>query len=1346
MQDVRIAILNTYEHVLAYMDNSIPRGMHYSEACLHTYLQGSAYTFSFEASAKDDASVFLIEGNKVAFAHKNKDYMCNIVSVERTESTVRVDCWGMLLELTNETREPYKSEGAMSFAQYLKVIDHEGVLSLGINEVSDKKISNEWEGTQTILARLYSLANVFSAEIEFVTELNNDYSLNEVVLNVYRAHDDKHQGLGEKRTDQILRYGREIGSIRKTSDITDLYTAIRPVGRDGLTISGLAGRQELDTEGNIEYYVAYGNIYAKQARDRFPSALGVEGYIGIDWEYDTENVEVLYGQALAKLKKECAPQVTYEIKGYFDANIGDTITIYDDGYNPMLILEARVSEQEEYFVDTSQNKTVFSNVKELESEIDSSLLAAMKNMIDRNKVFTCSISTDNGVQFKNLEGSTTLTAQIRDGKIDASSSFSIRWYKNGAQVGANRSIKVTALDVIAKAVYRFAAYNGEGDSIGDAEVTLTNVNDGETGKDGKDGQDGQNGRDGTPGADGAPGKPGADGRTSYTHIAYANSSDGKADFSTTNSDREYVGMYVDFTQADSADPTKYHWSLIKGADGSNGTPGLQGEDGKTPYFHVAYANSSDGKTGFSTTDGTDKLYIGQYTDFVQEDSNDPAKYAWTKIKGEKGDKGDRGEQGIRGLQGDKGDQGIQGAKGVDGKPSYTHIAYSNSSDGKVDFSVSDSNRAYVGMYVDNVSADSTDSTKYHWSKILGADGSQGTPGKAGADGKTPYLHIAYATNATGTAGFSTTDSNNKTYIGQYTDFTQADSTDPSEYMWTKIQGPTGPTGAKGDTGAAGPQGPQGPQGPKGTDGKNGSNGSDGQNALLGDLSLSPIILPANASGAVTSYTGANGTFRVVDGTTTVSSGVTYSLISASGATASINASTGAYTVTSMPNGTDYGTAMFQATYNGKTIQRILAIIKAKQGASGKGISTTAVTYQASSSGTSAPTGTWSSSIPSVSASQYLWTRTITTYTDSTTTTAYSVGKMGANGATGATGATGAAGKDGVGISSTQVRYQTGSSGTSAPTGTWLDTIPTVGAGQYLWTRTITNYSNGTSTTAYSVGKMGNNGTNGVDGDSGIIIQAAAPSNPYVGQLWQTASGAPVKRWDGSKWVIWYLDVSNLNVQNLAAIAATIGTVSNPYTTEVESEWSNEALSGKITIGGAGIKNEYTQTGNQFTGEWRLNPQNYYVELRNPTGALESALSLSADGFEVFSRAVEGSWVIFSTEKMIQLIDLLQNTSFTPLTSERYGCLKLANGFMAVWGSSPGESMSQDVPIGGYSATINLSSYGFVGNSVSFATPKYPAGFPRVMTIWDDAKKTLKVACDAKAGGIFVNWIVIGKWN
>lgn len=165
---------------------------------------------------------------------------------------------------------------------------------------------------------------------------------------------------------------------------------------------------------------------------------------------------------------------------------------------------------------------------------------------------------------------------------------------------------------------------------------------GEQGIQGSQGPRGEQGIPGTPGADGengSDGKDGADGKdgkTSYTHIAYANSADGKTDFSVSDSNREYIGMYADFTEQDSTNPDDYAWTLVKGANGAQGIPGKAGADGKTPYFHVAYANSADGKTGFDIVVSAGKQYIGQYTDYTEADSTNPGAYSWTKIKGEQG--------------------------------------------------------------------------------------------------------------------------------------------------------------------------------------------------------------------------------------------------------------------------------------------------------------------------------------------------------------------------------------------------------------------------------------------------------------------------------------------------------------------------------------------------------------------------------------------------------------------------------------------------------------------------------------------------------------------------------------
>lgn len=386
---------------------------------------------------------------------------------------------------------------------------------------------------------------------------------------------------------------------------------------------------------------------------------------------------------------------------------------------------------------------------------------------------------------------------------------------------------------------------------------------------GDTGERGLQGLQGEKGEQGIPGAKGADGKTSHFHIKYSAVANPTTANQMTETPSTYIGTYVDFIEEDSSDPKKYQWARfegIQGPKGEQGVPGI-GTDGKTSYLHIAYANSPDGKTGFSVSDSTNKKYIGQYTDFLQDDSTDYTKYSWTLIKGADGEDGKpsytwikyasmpNGEDmsdspdtvpwidtdgnticdtvgnpiylepeyvayiGIannkdtptesdnpkdytwtryKGADGENGSDGKDGMDGKDGKTSYTHIAYANSADGKTDFSVSDSNRKYIGMYVDFAEQDSTNSDDYAWSLIKGADGAQGIPGKAGVDGKTPYFHIAYANSADGKTGFDVVVSAGKQYIGQYTDYdTPDDSIDPTKYRWTKIKGEQGDKGEQG---------------------------------------------------------------------------------------------------------------------------------------------------------------------------------------------------------------------------------------------------------------------------------------------------------------------------------------------------------------------------------------------------------------------------------------------------------------------------------------------------------------------------------------------------------------------
>lgn len=204
-------------------------------------------------------------------------------------------------------------------------------------------------------------------------------------------------------------------------------------------------------------------------------------------------------------------------------------------------------------------------------------------------------------------------------------------------------------------------------------------------------------------------------------------------------------------------------------------------------------------SSFSLTDSTGRNWLGTYSDNNANTVANPSYFSWQLTqgaqgpqgpKGDKGDTGPQGPQGIQGLQGPKGDQGIQGPQGPDGRTQYTHIAYADNATGG-GFSQTDQTKAYIGMYVDFTATDSTDVTKYKWTKWRGdkgETGAQGIQGPKGSDGRTPYLHIAYANSADGKTDFTTSNTDNKRYLGTYTDYTQADSTDPTKYKWVDMVG------------------------------------------------------------------------------------------------------------------------------------------------------------------------------------------------------------------------------------------------------------------------------------------------------------------------------------------------------------------------------------------------------------------------------------------------------------------------------------------------------------------------------------------------------------------------------
>lgn len=1201
-----LTIHNNNLQKVAYIDNEKQTTLNFFNDKWTRSLESGTSVFEFSVFKKkiksdtvvEKAYKHLNERSFVSFRYKKKSYLFNVMKIEEDEHIIRCYCENLSLELLLEYQGAYKATKPMTFKEYL---DEWGTLGLskvrlGINQIKDAKKTLEWEGQETALARLISLARNFDAEIEFETKLQADSQLDEFVLNVYKAHDDKNQGVGRKRSDIVIKYGKNIKSIKRSIDKTKIYNAVKPVGRKeetkektskvsnpatsqvasggkkytggnlsyaghplsanlvqtilnlcvqrnllpsgvlaqlyleswwgasnvarvdnnwgGITggaqtrpsgvvvttgsarpaneggtymhyasvddymkdytyllaeqtsggrkmygvkgkqnieeytkglfriggalydyaaagyahyialmrdirnginrtngnildklddlwrqpnnqvtqpnqpvtrtvkadkviavinemhglkgrrvgsgqcyalaawysmklggpglgggvtgLSGLigagmaagkigtdyawdrfgwsvvrpsnpnqlkagaianikpynayqgtsvwghvsiivanngstvtvleqnyAGRQyvvqnsypasaylgaietlcyppelkegktvegrtetgstpnvtapEAETKevsvstvevvidpkkkqewknekGEVEFYLEGSLLFAPISKRLYPSVLtGKEtndNWIRKDMEVETDSEDVLISTALRNLRKFCYPAITYEVDGFLDLDIGDTVKIQDTGFSPMLMLEARVSEQQISFSNPVENKTVFANFQALQNKVSDSLLTRMAKLAEKAVPYELKLSTDNGTTFKNNVGQSVLKASLeRNGKVYQPLFF----YKNGdAIIGTGNQLVVRPTDFENTLQVTVEAYLDD-ELAASAEVTFTEVADGERGP---KGDKGDRGNDGLPGKNGVGIK-----NTTVTYGLSDNETTQPTNW-TANPPTLVKGKYLwtktVWTYTDDTSETGYQKTYVA-RDGNDGNNGIAGKDGvgikKTT---ITYAVGTSGTT--APTSGWNSqvpnVPAGQYlwtkTVWTYTDNTNETGYSVSKIgekgdKGEKGERGAQGERGPQGLQGPQGIQGIPGAKGADGKTQYTHIAYADTTIGG-GFSQTDTNKPFIGMYQDFNATDSRNPQDYRWSKWKGSDGRDGIPGKAGADGRTPYVHFAYADSSDGRTGFSLTQDGNKRYLGVCTNFDRTDSTNPADYSWNDMTG------------------------------------------------------------------------------------------------------------------------------------------------------------------------------------------------------------------------------------------------------------------------------------------------------------------------------------------------------------------------------------------------------------------------------------------------------------------------------------------------------------------------------------------------------------------------------
>ncbi|HFI0145342.1 TPA: hypothetical protein ACGO6K_000346 [Streptococcus suis] len=803
----------------------------------------------------------------VSFVYKGRTYLFNVMTIEETEHTITCTCKDLNLELTNEYTNPFKSNKARTFKEYCDVMGllEFATLRIGVNEISDQKRTLGWEGQDTKLNRILSLANKFDAEVDFEVKLNANGTIKDFILNVYREHDDKHQGVGKVRSDIILKKGKNIRSIKRKIDKTDLIVnAIRPTaqGENGqeITIAGLGPWEVKNENGVVEFFQQGDMLYAPISMQKYPSTwTGSTGnrdkYTRKDITVDTKSKETLRTQAYKELMRSAYPSMTYEIDGYVDLEIGDTAKVYNGDFYPALLLEVRVSEQTISFTKPSTNKTVFDNVRALKSKLSNGIQERWQELFEASQPYLIKLATDNGVIFKNGTGQSIVTPTLYKGGKPLTANVTWRWSLDGA-VKTGMTYTVRGADVTDTSTLTVAAYIGN-DEVAVDELTFVNVLDGRDGVKGEKGDPGQRGSDGLPGRDGVG--------IRSTTVTYANSTNGTTAPTTgwtaavpTVAPGNYLWTKTVWAYTDGNTETGYTVSRI-GRDGNTGRDGIAGKDGVgIRSTTITYGKSTSGTIQpTSWTSQVPSVPNGQFlwtkTVWAYTDNTSETGYSVAKM----GETGPKGEQGIQGLSYhlfttnyqynqtsisqystpgytgtwvvnedtglvkigdtvsmsvyhtkklglvyilatvkaiasdrslttvskgliDKGEQGIPGEKGADGRTQYTHIAYADNATGG-GFSQTDQTKAYIGMYQDFTAINSTNPTSYRWSKWKGSDGAQGIPGPKGADGRTPYIHWAYSDSADGT-GLTTSD-NGQRYIGHYSDYTQADSTDKTKYRW-----------------------------------------------------------------------------------------------------------------------------------------------------------------------------------------------------------------------------------------------------------------------------------------------------------------------------------------------------------------------------------------------------------------------------------------------------------------------------------------------------------------------------------------------------------------------------------
>lgn len=505
--------LNIHDSTLkrvGFINNNLPDALHYFNDNWHRYLAEGTSTFDFSVNKVNPDYALLTLQSYISFSYDGEDYLFNIINLQQDHSSMTVQCENLNLELICEEVEAYSNTKRHSITWYLKnaakITDN--IVEIGNNPFSlvDEDTSNPiltFDSTETKLARIISICDSFKAEFQFRTKLKNDGTLQNITIDLYEAG-----GVGQKRKDVTLFYGKNVDGITSTGDRTSTFfnstTVTDSNGKfDWKAVEG----KYYNSDGQLEFYKDAGSntAYAPLSMAMFPSQIksaSSDQYTNKNLQTTATSNDSLWDYAVSQFKLYAYPQMTYEVVVAVNAvtnalgndrklDIGDTIIVQDKTFDKSeggLILSARVSEQEISFTNPLNNKITFTNFVRLKSDISADLYGRMKDLVDQNTPYRAELETTNGTQFKNGKGSTTLTARVYFGSDSTETvADSYSWTKDDVVVADVQEITVDATGIKEKAVYTYKAMIKD-KVVGTSSVTITNVNDGEAGKPGTDGR------------------------------------------------------------------------------------------------------------------------------------------------------------------------------------------------------------------------------------------------------------------------------------------------------------------------------------------------------------------------------------------------------------------------------------------------------------------------------------------------------------------------------------------------------------------------------------------------------------------------------------------------------------------------------------------------------------------------------------------------------------------------------------------------------------------------------------------------------------------------------------------